>query len=314
MHSHIILVPHVHHLTIEWKELLMSDLNEKQFDGSENTSEEAHAQAEGTPRWVWLAVIVLAALSVLGLAVGWNATTQAKKAEQALANQISQSKLVGQDLQGLNQRLTQAEEVNTQLQNELIAVTDKMKMTQGEVSTARRQNGQIRDDYSKKLASVQSELSTKANADDLKSLGGDITGVKSDLESTKNSLDMTRTEFGTLIARNHDEIDQLRRIGERDYFEFTLSGKGNRSKVGDLMVELRGTNVKKNQFTVALYVDDLRLEKKNRAIDEPIYFYTRGNRTPLELVVNQIGKDKVVGYMSVPKSQSTQSSALATNN
>jgi hypothetical protein len=155
--------------------------------------------------------------------------------------------------------LTQSEEVNTQLQNELVAVTDKMKMTQGEVTTARRQNGEIRDDYSKKLTSVQSELATKANAEDLKSLGGDISGVKSDLESTKSNLDMTRTEFGTLIARNHDEIDQLRRIGERDYFEFTLTGKGNRSKVGDLMVELRGTNVKKNQFTVALYVDDMLL-------------------------------------------------------
>lgn len=292
----------------------MNDLNEKQFDGSESRSDESRIEAEGTPRWMWLAVIVLAAVSVLGLAVGWNATTQAKKAEQALANQIGESRLVGQDLQALNQRLTQTEEVNTQLQNEVVAVTDKLKMTQGEVTTARRQNGQIRDDYSKQLASVQSELSTKANADELKSLGGDITGVRGELESTKNNLDMTRTEFGTLIARNHDEIDQLRRMGERDYFEFTLSGKGNRSKVGDLMVELRGTNVKKNQFTVALYVDDLRLEKKNRAIDEPIYFYTRSNRVPLELVINQIGKDKVVGYMSVPKNQATQSSALATNN
>src|SRR5437016_2006493 len=92
----------------------------------------------------------------------------------------------------------------------------------------------------------------------------------------RHNLDMARTEFGTLIARNQDEIDELRRVGERDYVEFTLTGKGNRSKVGDLKVELRGTNVKKNQFTVALYVDDLRLEKKNRAIDEPIYFYKIG--------------------------------------
>jgi hypothetical protein len=195
-----------------------------------------------------------------------------------------------------------------------VAVTDKMKMTQGEVVTARRQNGQIRDVYSKKLSSVQSELATKANTEDVKSLGGDITGVKSELEATKNNLDMTRTEFGTLIARNHDELDQLRRIGERDYFEFTLTGKGNRSKVGDLMVELRGTNVKKNQFTLALYVDDMRLEKKNRALDEPIYFYTRGTRSPLEMVVNQIGKDKVVGYMSVPKPQPTQASAVLSGN
>ena len=277
-------------------------------------TDERRPQIEGTPRWVWLAVVVLAAVSVLGLGVGWNATMQAKRAEQALASQTGQNKLVGQDLQALNQRLTQTEEINTQLQNELVGVTDKMKMTQGEVTTAHRQNSQIRDDYSKRLTSVQAELANKANAEDVRSLGGDINGVKSDLEATRNSLDTTRSEFGTLIARNHDEIDQLRRMGERDYFEFTLTGKGNRSKVGDLMVELRGTNVKKNQFTVALYVDDMRLEKKNRAIDEPIYFYTRGTRAPLEFVVNTIGKDKVVGYMSVPKAQSTQTSALRIDN
>jgi len=250
----------------------------------------------------------------LGVGVGWNATTQAKRAEQALTSQSGQNKLVGQDLQALNQRLTQAEEVNTQVQNEVVAVTDKLKMTQGEVTTARRQNGEIRDDYSKRLSSVQSELSGKANLEDVKSLGGDINGVKSDLASTRNNLDMTRTEFGTLIARNHDEIDELRRVGERNYAEFTLTGKGNRSKVGDFMVELRGTNVKKNQFTVALYVDDLRLEKKDRAIDEPIFFYTRETRVPLELVVNQIGKDKIVGYMSLPKGQPRPASATKTGN
>jgi chromosome segregation ATPase len=282
----------------------MSEATEKDYSSQYMQSEESHGGRQGVPRWVWFAVVVLAAVSVLGLAVGWNATTQAKRAEQALISQTSQNKLVGQDLQALNQRLTQTEEVNTQLQNELVAVTDKLKMTQGEVTTARRQNGEIRDDYSKKLTSVQSELATKANLEDLKSMGGDINGVKGQLESTKSNLDMTRTEFGTLIARNHDEIDALRRVGERDYLEFTLNGKGNRSKIGDMMVELRGTNVKKNQFTVALYVDDLRLEKKDRAIDEPIFFYTMGTRTPLELVVNKIAKDRVSGYMSIPRGQS----------
>jgi hypothetical protein len=288
----------------------MSEAFEKLYGQTEEPQrekshvEDSYSGGVGTPRWVWLAVVALAAVSILGLGVGWNATTQAKKAAQALTNQTGQNKLVGEDLQALNQRLTQTEEVNTQLQNELVAVTDKLKMTQGEVTTARRQNGEIRDDYSKKLTSVQSELATKANLEDLKSMGGDINGVKSQLESTKSNLDMTRTEFGTLIARNHDEIDALRRVGERDYLEFTLSGKGNRSKVGDMMVELRGTNVKKNQFTVALYIDDLRLEKKDRAIDEPIFFYTMGTRTPLELVVNKISKDRVSGYMSIPRGQS----------
>jgi hypothetical protein len=176
-------------------------------------------------------------------------------------------------------------------------------MTQDDFLAADLQNGKIRDDYSNKLSSVQSELATKARADDLKSLGGDVSDVKGRLESTKNNLDATRTEFSTLIARNHDEIDELRRMGERNYLDFTLNGKGDRSKLGDVLVELRGTNVKKNQFTIALYVDDLRMEKKDRAIGEPIYFYTRGTRAPSEIVVNQVGKNKVVGRVSILKPQ-----------
>ncbi len=92
-------------------------------------------------------------------------------------------------------------------------------------------------------------------------------------------------------------------MGERNRVDFTLNGKGDRSKVGDVMVELRDTNVKKNQFTIALYVDDLRMEKKDRAIDEPIYFYTPGTRAPSELVVNQIGKNKLGGFVSILKAQ-----------
>ncbi len=75
------------------------------------------------------------------------------------------------------------------------------------------------------------------------------------------------------------------------------------------MVELRGTNTKKSLFTVALYADDLRLEKKNRSVNEPIYFYTRGYRAPLELVVNKVEKNKVVGYISAPKTAAASSPA-----
>jgi type II secretory pathway pseudopilin PulG len=282
----------------------MSEVSDKRYGHSEGMqAEETRLTAGAIPRWVLLAVIVLAVVSMLGVGVAWNATTQVKKAEEALANESGHDKAVGQDMQTLDGRLTQAERTNTQLQNELVAVRDKLRITQDDFLAVDLQNGKIRDDYSSKLSGVQSELATKARAEDLKSLGGDVSDVKGRLESTKNNLDATRTEFSTLIARNHDEIDELRRMGERNYVDFTLNGKGDRSKVGDVMVELRGTNVKKNQFTVALYVDDLRMEKKDRAIGEPIFFYTRGTRAPSELVVNQVGKDKVVGRVSILKPQ-----------
>lgn len=263
----------------------------------------------------WLVPGVLAGVSVVSLAVAWNATTNARNADQA---SISRDQAVEQHVTSLNQRIAQAEVSNAQLRDSLTAMTRGLKVTETQVTKAERQDQSKGAEYSKKLDSVQSELAAKASADDLKALGGDVSGVKddlqatkTDLEATKNNLGATRDEFGNLIARNHDEIDQLRRSGERDYFEFTLDGKGNRSKVGQLMVELRSTNPKKNQFTVALYVDDVRLEKTNRSLDEPIYFYKEGTRTPLELVVNQVAKNKIKGYLSAPKPESSGEAAKA---
>jgi len=269
---------------------------------------------QGAPRWVPIAVIALAAVSVLGLGVAWNATSHARSTEVVLEAQNQQDKAIQQSIGTMNQRLSQAEEINAQMQGELKLVTDRLKMTQGELANARRQAGQIRTEYSQKLETVQTEIATKASAADVTTLGGDINGVKSELESTRNGLEMARGEFGTLIARNHDEIDQLRRMGQREYFEFTVAGKGKRTRVGNLLVELRGTDVKKNQFTVALYVDDMRLEKKDRSVDEPIYFYSRGVRVPSELVVNRVGKDQVTGYLSVPRTQPAATTGAAAGN
>ncbi len=126
----------------------------------------------------------------------------------------------------------------------------------------------------------------RASSDDVKSLGGDVTGVKTDLETTKNNLQMARGEFGTLIAKNHDEIEELRRLGERDYYEFTISGKGNKTKMGTLTAELRDTNVKKNQFTMALYVDDMRLEKKNRSVEATLPHLLLPPAAPARLLSN----------------------------
>ena len=259
--------------------------------------------SEGTPRWIALATVVLAVVSLLALGVGWTASSRAKSAEQGLA---IETQAFRHSVDVFSKRLEQAEETNAQVRGELSVVTDRLKLTQNELARARRQAKQIREDHSKQLAemetAVKSELAAKASAEDVQALSGDISGVRSDLEATRQNLQMARGELGTLIARNHEEIEQLRRLGQRDYFEFTLSKKGERYKAGEIMVELRGTNTKKNLFTVALYADDLRLEKKNRSVNEPIYFYTRSYRAPLELVVNKVDKNKVVGYISAPKS------------
>ncbi len=263
-------------------------------------------ESAGTPRWVGLAIGALGLLSIASTGIAWNASNRAATAEKAL---VAQAETIQKEDQALAQRVAQAEETSARVQSDLGVVTDKLKLTQGELVKARSASKKLREEYSKELdeveASVRNELATKASAEDVNtkvgSLSGDITGVRTDLESARKDLGMARSEFGTLIARNHEEIEQLRRLGQRDYFEFTLPKKGAKERLGAVTLELRGVNVKKNQYTVALYADDKRFEKKNRSVNEPIYFYTRGTRQPLELVINEVSKNKITGYLSVPK-------------
>jgi hypothetical protein len=263
-----------------------------------------------TPRWVGLAVILLGATSLLGVGVGWTALNQAKSVGQSAESSLKQSN------DALSQRLAKSEETNQQLQSDLKVVTDKLNVTESDLVAARQQTKAAVVAYDRKLTGlktdVSTQLATKASNDDVSKLNGDVNGVKTGLDATNNNLQMARSEMGTLIARNHDEIDQLRRMGQRDYYEFTVTRKAAPQRVGSIEVELRDTNTKKNQFSINVLADDKDFEKKNRSVNEPIFFYTGGSRAALELVVNKVSKTTASGYLSVPKAASTASASSAT--
>jgi hypothetical protein len=265
----------------------------------------------GTPRWVGLAVAVLGGVSLLGLGVGLSALSHANSVQQTIDASVKQS------TDALSQRLAKEDEINHELQSDLKVVTDKLNLTQTQLLAARKQTKATTVAVDKKLngleSSVNSQLATKANTDDVNKLNGDVNGVKTDLDATKNSIQMARSEMGTLIARNHDEIDQLRRMGQRDYFEFTVTRKAGAEKVGSIQVELKDTNTKKNQYTINVLADDKSFEKKNRSVNEPIFFYTGGSHAALELVVNKVSKSAASGYLSVPKAAGATSASASTS-
>ena len=218
--------------------------------------------------------------------------------------------------EALTQRVAKADEINQQLQSDVRVVTDKLKVTQSVLIAARKQNKNATTAVDQKVTnlatSVKAELATKANTDDVNKLNGDVTGVRTDLDAAKSSIQMARSEMGTLIARNHDEIDQLRRMGQRDYFEFTVQRKSGATKVGTIQIQLKDTNTKKNRYTINVLADDNSFEKKDRSVNEPIFFYTGGTRQAIELVVNKVTKSTATGYMSMPKATAATSASTAT--
>jgi uncharacterized protein (DUF2141 family) len=272
-------------------------------------SEDYNVENKSGASWHLPAIIVLGLIAVGGLAFGWNASSKLDATQQQVATQVSTLKQgVEQDMSSLKDRLVQNEKTYTDLQGDLKVVTDKLKITQGQLKKARAEAAAAVQDTSQKLtaldSSVHTELATKAATEDVKNVDTKVVGVRTDLDSTREDLKMARSEMGTLIARNHDEIDQLRRLGERDYVEFTIAGKNKPQKVANLTVELKGVNEKRGQFSVAMTAEDRRLEKKNRAMNEPIFFYLSGTKIPEELVINKVGKDTISGYISVPKANS----------
>jgi uncharacterized protein DUF4349/putative zinc finger protein len=217
----------------------------------------------------------------------------------------STQRLIQQDMSSLKDRLAQDEKWNTDLQVDLKVVTDKLKITQTQLDKARKEAQKLNDEASQKVTaldtSVHTELASKAFSDDVKTVDTKVVGVRTDLDTTREDLKMAKSEMGTFIARNHDEINQLRRLGERDYTEFTITDRNRPQKIANVIIELESVSEKRDRFNLAVTVEGKLFPKKGRAANEPIFFYTTGSRIPEEIVINKIGKDSVSGYVSVSK-------------
>ncbi len=132
----------------------------------------------------------------------------------------------------------------------------------------------------------------------------DVANTRSDLDKTISDLRRASGDMGVmsgLIATNSTELDALKKLGEREYFEFTLSKGSAMQKVGGVQLALKKADAKRNRFTLDVLADDRKVEKKDKGVNEPVQFYTSQARIPYEVVVNQVSKDKITGYLSVPK-------------
>jgi len=273
-------------------------------------SEEYTVQENRTsPAWQLPAIVLLALIALGALGFAWSDSAKLDATKQAVADQLKAAQQSNQqDMSTLKDRLVTDEKANTELRGDLKVVTDKLKITQGQLTKARKdaeaQNAQTTEMVKTLDSSVHTELATKATSDDVKTVDTKVTKVSTDLDKTNNDLNMARSELGTLIARNHDEIDVLRRQGEREYIEFTITGKNQAQKVGNATIELKGVNEKKNRSNIVYTVEDKKYEAKNANINSPIFFYQSGTHLPEEIVINKVGKNTISGYLSVPKANS----------
>ena len=219
-------------------------------------------------------------------------------------------------LQGIGQRLDQGDERYASLQGEFAVTRERLGLTRNELQRARQISSELAEQQkssaellTNQLDQLQEEqVSTKGSVG---TLTVDVDEVKEEVKTTQDLLASTQTELqrvkgdlgvqSDLIAHNAQELDSLRELGERAYFEFDLRKTRRPQRIGQIALQLRKTDVKRQKYTIHLVADDRTIEKKDKTVHEPVQFYRPGDGLPTEIVVNQIFKDRIVGYISSPK-------------
>jgi chromosome segregation ATPase len=162
-----------------------------------------------------------------------------------------------------------------------------------------------------KEATTTADTKISAVTSDVGNVKTDVTAVKADVATTQTNLEKATSDLkrmngdmgvmSGLIATNGKDLATLRELGERNYFEFDLSKKSTDKRIGNVALKLKTVDPKHNRYTLEVLADDKRVEKKDKTINEPVQVYVAGYRQPYEIVINQVKKDSVVGYLSTPK-------------
>jgi outer membrane murein-binding lipoprotein Lpp len=151
-----------------------------------------------------------------------------------------------------------------------------------------------------RLADQEKQLSS--TREDLNKTRDDLQGkLDSTRDELSGSLASTKDELNGSIGRTHDEVVALQKRGERNYYEFQLTKSKEFKRIGPVSLSLRKANTKRKSYDLALFVDDNQMQKKSVNLYEPIWINMDDRPQPVQLVVNQIGKDQIQGYISEPK-------------
>ncbi len=264
----------------------MSTTPQQTSEGSQPTA------GSSVPRWL------LAVVAVFGLVLIYVAYAQYSGLKQ-VNTQLQQ---MNDHLAKLDARSATLEENYANVKSELDVTSQKLGLTQEELAKARASAQKAIAEQ--RRASEQLGTQVKEHETQLGTVKTDVATTRQELQQTQAKLESAVGDLGVqsgLIARNSEEVQELKRRGERDYVEFNLKRSKEFTRVGVVSIRLNKVDTKRSKFTLTVLANDRKIEKKDKTLLEPVQFYMAGTRHLLEIVVYQVDKDRVVGYLSAPK-------------
>ncbi|HLW52603.1 MAG TPA: hypothetical protein VKW06_07145 [Candidatus Angelobacter sp.] len=225
-------------------------------------------------------------------------------------------------------RLTDMEKREIATQKEMAKkIDDNNSQARASISVIADRVGLTQKELNKRAAALQQEenaTKSRLNADEeatkqqfgqvnnevtnvkgqIGRVSADVNDTRTDLQATKGKLENAIGDINRhseLIATTHAQLEQLRHKGDRDYLEFTLHKGGEPTHLSTVSLQLKKVDTKKGEFTLMVFADDKKIEKKDRQVNEPLQFYSGRDRNLFEVVINAMDKDVVSGYLSTPK-------------
>ncbi len=261
------------------------------------------------PGWLIAVAIAGVVLALGGLAWSFGLQSHLEATQRDLQNANQQNAALAEKLDTTNERMR----AQAQTLGQSVGLTQKQLEDKSNQLIAAQRTASAASAATVKLARQQEATNQQvtAVASDVSAVKTDVGGVKTDVATTQADLAATKTAMGQmkgdegvmsgLIATNHDELEVLKHRGDRNYYEFTLNKGAAAQNVGTIKLTLKKVDQKKSKFTLYVNADDRNIEKKDKNLDEPVQFYSGKSPALFEIVVNNISKNQVQGYLSTPK-------------
>ena len=246
---------------------------------------------------------------VRGTIEGEVAKLHEASAQAAAASDAERQKALDQIRDEVEKARRQARGVAGKVKEETMKsvedLTSRVKVSESRLKQHQETEARVVTEIgSLKQAATSAQSNITDVSTEVKQVRTEVANTQNQLERTVADLKRTTGDMGVLsglIATNSKEVEALKQLGDRNYTEFTLYKGKDPVKLADISIVLKKADSKANRYTLELQVDERKIEKKDRSANEPLQFYVGGDRQPHELVVNQVGKDSVAGYLATPK-------------
>lgn len=241
--------------------------------------------------------------------------------EEQLAEQIANlTELIGTVEEDLEDGIKATNQKISTVSDDIAQVQKSVGLTQSQIVRNRSLAQELRQKQEQDVENLSKQLTVKADSDQVTNLEQEsdtkfqeidqkIEVVQEDVKESRAELEKTYqemldlglkvTEQGRLIATTGQGLEELRKKGERDYVQFDLQKK-RRTSVAGIGVELRKADRKNARADLRLYYDDKRFDRNKVYVNTPLSFLVGPDRVPYEFVINEVLKDRITGYISVP--------------